>query len=150
MTGLAAHSIFENLNGKKSLEEAALAAKNQYLDCPENFKDALELVKKSLENAEIKKIFECEDFCAELPYCILNGDDTECGRIDRVNFFENRTRAEIIDFKTDDASESELISRHSAQLKRYALALSKSSGIPIEKIGLKILSARNAKLVKVS
>lgn len=150
LTGLAAHSIFENLNGKKSLEEAALAAKNQYLDCPENFKDALELVKKSLENAKIKKIFECEDFCAELPYCILNGDDTECGRIDRVNFFENRTRAEIIDFKTDDASESELISRHSAQLKRYALALSKSSGIPIEKIGLKILSARNAKLVKVS
>lgn len=150
LTGLAAHSIFENLNGKKSLEEAALAAKNQYLDCPENFKDALELVKKSLENAEIKKIFECEDFCAELPYCILNGDDAECGRIDRVNFFENRTRAEIIDFKTDDASESELISRHSAQLKRYAHALSKSSGIPLEKIGLKILSARNAKLVKVS
>lgn len=150
LTGLAAHSIFESLNGKRTIEEAALDAKTQYLNCPENFDAALSLVKKSLENPEIKKVFEREDFYAELPYAILIGNETECGRIDRVNFFENRSRAEIIDFKTDAASESELKTRHSAQLKRYALALSKSSGIPLEKIGLKILSTHNAKLIEIS
>lgn len=150
LTGLAAHSIFENLNGKTSLEEAALAAKSQYLNHSENFESALSCIKKSLENPEIKKVFECEDFYAELPYAILTGGETECGRIDRVNFFDNRSRAEIIDFKTDAASEDELRSRHSAQLERYALALSKSSGIPLENIGLKILSTCNASLIKIA
>ena len=149
LTGLAAHSIFENLSPETPPDEAAKKAGHLYSGCPENLKEALAEVKKSLENPQIKKIFECGDFFAELPYAVEIGGRLETGRIDRVNFYENRARAEIIDFKTDAASPGELIARHSAQLGRYAAALSKITGIARENIGLKILSTHNRAIVEV-
>ena len=149
LTGLAAHSIFENLNAKTTLQEAAAKAKILYADCPENFAAAMELVEHSLENPQIKEVFACADFAAELPYAIWENGEAHAGRIDRVNFFDGRKRAEIVDFKTDAATPAQLLERHSEQLRRYARALSKMSGIPPENIALKILSTHNRRLMEV-
>ena len=149
LTGLAAHSIFENLGAKTTLQEAAKRAKILYADCPENFGAAAELVEKSLENPQIKEVFACADFAAELPYAIFENGETHAGRMDRVNFFDGRKKAEIIDFKTDAATPGQLIARHSEQLRRYARALSKMSGIQPENIELKILSTHNRELIDV-
>jgi ATP-dependent helicase/nuclease subunit A len=143
LLGSCIHSIFEKLTATGC--DAHAARENvSYLypnDSP-MLDDAENLVEKALRNVEVRKIFEHADYWAEKPYSLIVNSKLQIGRFDRVNFYPEGNRAEIIDFKTRSDTDND---GHKEQLLRYSDALRKITGI--ENIALKILSVADGKII---
>jgi len=154
LKGLLVHGLFAELTwmGEATLESVRASLDQSSWADMEGYQGAVSLVLQSLANPDIHPWFRqtpgvIREAWRERSFDVMVNGEWVSGQIDRVVIEKDLSgqvlRAVILDFKTDEVSGDEALKQraqgYAPQLRLYAKAVAKLTGIPEQKVGMALI-----------